>query len=189
MARLTRWWHGGISGLQVGDRILPAGRLDVLPYPYLLADEKHMEYPCDPSRVYLTTSRIAARAYASHYVRQGEFSPRGGDLYNVRPKGTRGVDPDEPGTSVTCDAAIVVAVVERGVAMTDRRDLDGLVRSSRWDTGEAMYSHDGYALPTDEMRARGITEHDLRAAGKGARVDSILVCANHLLLEREQSRP
>lgn len=119
------YWHGGFPGLGVGD-IVRAGheRRAHDGCPWCEARAAGAAGPGDidgPSlrsgRVYLTTSRLYAKHYASLWGR--------GDLYRVEPVGD--VEPSSEDTieTVTASAARVLSVYERAVLLTmsERRRL------------------------------------------------------------------
>ena len=180
MAKLTRYWHGGVPGLKVGDRIRPAASLRVLPVHYAL--DRGTDYPSDPTRVYVTTDRQAARYYAASYIDGVE--PLAGDVYNVRPRGELRIDEDLPtGKHFSCASAVVVAVVERGVRMTDAALRAGS-RGSTWSDGRAMYDAAGLMMPSPEMESLGITAEDLAPLGPGADYESAIIRVQVLMDER-----
>ena len=110
----ARYWHGGMPGLKVGDRILPPCEsgterrlIDSLPYAP----------PDDVARddvVYLSTDRNVAKGYAAYYP--------DGALYEVRPVGELEPDPDcnVEGLSWRAPAAEVVSVVDPVVLLRSR---------------------------------------------------------------------
>lgn len=143
----VRYFHGGVPGLTVGDRIVPhpphvvdgcqvcaaraAGQQPVV------AGLGNIDPVTDrPDRVYVTTDREYARFYASRYWL--------GDLYTVRPD-----DPLEPSDedlfpTWCAPAATVTGIVSRAVRLTDRQrralvrrwgDLEDARRRARWTTG------------------------------------------------------
>lgn len=115
MSPKPRHYHGGVSGRRPGDQIAPGhhrGRDDC---SICRARNAGPGTALDPAPerhgVYLTADRKYARYYASLAGR--------GDLYRVEPVGD--VDPsseDHFGT-VVAPAALVVAVLERAVLLTD----------------------------------------------------------------------
>lgn len=117
---MTRYFHGGVKRLNVGDKILAPAVTGVK----TLADvswpqQKQMAAVHDPTVVYLTTSEFAARVYAAGHPDGNQF--RGGDVYEVKPLSEVERDPDyllDDGGSVYCEAAEVVRVVERGAPRT-----------------------------------------------------------------------
>lgn len=104
----VRYYHGGIRGLKQGDKILPpsiTGNSTLLQY----AQKVDPDGPQRSDRVYITTSRKAARLYAAAIPK--------GDVYEIIPEGVLEDDPDcsEPGLSYQCASAIVKHVVDISV--------------------------------------------------------------------------
>ena len=107
------FWHGGVPGLRVGDRLLP---------PSVTGTDRNLHQYSkefapgvqDGAKVYVTTDRNAAKAFAALYPK--------GALYRVRPEGEMTVDPDAPdGTSFACESATVEAVYDRLVNLSPAR--------------------------------------------------------------------
>lgn len=177
MARLTRYWHGGVPGLKPGDRITPANRRPPDARAALASAE---DYPNDPTVVYVTTVRELARFFAACYVGtvNGMHQATPGTLYNVQPKGPLADDPDGtgwPGTQFTCASAVVVAAAEARVTMTDKELARVRAKVMTWVDGTRAYTRDGWALPSPEMRAIGVTPDDMRIHGQWADFDRIQV--------------
>lgn len=111
-----RYFHGGYPGLQPGDLLLPPDETGtehrLSSYAAALDGPAHARRT---DRVYLTTDRQIARAYAAFY--------RDGALYEVGPAGPLEPDPDctTPGLSWQCEAATVLVVVDPAVLFRDRR--------------------------------------------------------------------
>jgi hypothetical protein len=182
MARrqFTRYWHGGVPGLQPGDRVHPASQLAQLPVAHAFA-----EYDSDPDWVYVTVDRTHAKFHASAYV---DWAGRlgGGDLYNVRPRGELQPDPDYPdGVSFSCRSAIVVVAAERGIRPTRELELSGL-RYATWRGGGPMYDSAGHMLPSPEMVAFGMTAEDLVELGFGPDVAQAAAHCQRLLARSGQ---
>lgn len=122
---MKAWWHGGVPDLRPGDLIEPGHERAVHDgCPWCEARANGEAGPGDidgPSlrsgRVYLTTSRLYAKHYASLWGR--------GDLYRVEPIGD--VEPSSEDTieTVTASAARVLSAYERAVLLTmsERRRL------------------------------------------------------------------
>ncbi|MEU7092951.1 hypothetical protein [Kitasatospora aureofaciens] len=129
MTDTPRYFHGGVPGLSIGDRIVPhpprvhpgcaecearaAGRQIRMP------DGRLSEPPTrHPDRVYLTTDRTYAAWYASRSWL--------GDLYRVQPEGDVVESDEDPFPTFIATSAVIVQVVERAVRLTDkdRRRLD-----------------------------------------------------------------
>lgn len=182
---LTRYWHGGVPGLRPGDTIRPAARLRATPLIYAVshAHPSGEAYSADPDLAYVTTDKTLAKAFAAKALHAAGV---GGDLYNVRPRGPLEPDPDydhHPGTSFTCTAAKIVAVVERGLTLTPELKTYAS-RFTTWDDGGLMYNREGHALPSRPMREIGLTEDDLRSLGTTPDYDQIITRARWLLLQR-----
>ncbi|MCY1080321.1 hypothetical protein [Archangium lansingense] len=102
------YWHGGVSGLHVGDYILPPS---VTGTQHILSvwdghEEVRPGYRRD--RVYLTGEMAVAEVFAAMCF------PSSGWVYRVVPEGQLEVDPDsgEPGMSWVCARARIVEVIE-----------------------------------------------------------------------------
>lgn len=162
--KITRYWHGGAPGLNVGDDLVPATALDHLPVLYADPD-----YGSDPAYVYVSTSQTLAMGCAAQWG--SHFGDRvAGDLYQVEPKGALEVDPDYahvPDLSWRCQRAAIVAVYRRSVEMTHELSIYGL-QFTTWDDGQPMYDQAGFLLPNLGMRQAGITASDLSTLGTGA---------------------
>lgn len=112
---MTRFFHGGLPGLKLDDRLLPPTVTGV-EHP-LTATARDLGAPAEhaPSdRVYVTTSREVARVYAA-------LKPDGA-LYEVLPVGDMTPDPDcdVPGVSWMCPAAVIVRIVDPVVLLRNR---------------------------------------------------------------------
>jgi hypothetical protein len=119
----TRYYHGGVSGLRVGDIIEP-GHDRFVEGCHICETRKRGEVftddegnPIDPptgrhDRVHLTTNREYARFYASMAVY--------GDLYRVEPVGDVEPSTEDPNdfSAVCVPAARVIAVYDRCVRLT-----------------------------------------------------------------------
>jgi hypothetical protein len=119
---LTRYFHGGVPGLQPGDRLLPPAvtgteRTITRHAHELGASEEHAR----TDRVYVTTGRDVARVYAAFYP--------DGALYEVLPVDEMTADPDcrVDGVSWACTAAVVAHVVDPVVLLRDR-SVDAWIR-------------------------------------------------------------
>lgn len=112
------YFHGGVSGLQVGDFILPPDltgteqRLSA----YAAPDAKHGHRT---DRVYVTPTQNVARFFAAVYP--------DGAIYRVEPVGDLEPDPDAPGDGLMCAQAQVVEVVRERVVF-EHRTFDSWVR-------------------------------------------------------------
>ena len=109
----VRYWHGGVPGLRPGDELLPptiTGNKIALTARYVpsTVDADHARH----DRVYLTTNRAAARAFAACYPN--------GALYIAEPIGATEPDPDAPTVSIRCERARVVSVYDPCVLWSER---------------------------------------------------------------------
>lgn len=132
---MTRYWHGGIPGLRVGELIEPGheraikdgcpiceGRVTTFIVPPFDEARKAGTAAIDaPSahadRIYITTDRLYAKHYASLYGR--------GDLYRVEPIGDLLRSTEDSYETYAVTAARVVSVYDRAVLLTwsERRRL------------------------------------------------------------------
>ncbi len=98
---MSKYFHGGIPGLEVGEHILPPSKTHTRNtlQGYGSVGRKDM--------VYLTTELASARMFAA-----GHPSGRG-CVYEVKPDGALYQDPDcnEPGLSFMCERATIVRVL------------------------------------------------------------------------------
>ncbi|MFC6081004.1 hypothetical protein [Sphaerisporangium aureirubrum] len=132
----TQLWHGGYPGLKPGDLLLPPDQTGILTTAQILTDRGVDPHALgmEPDRmrrdrVYLTTGRELARAYAACWTIESDAGVREGPpgaLYLARPIGESWPDPDmPPGVGIECERAEVVAVVKPAVRLTlaaiDRR--------------------------------------------------------------------
>jgi len=106
---VTRYWHGGRSGIQRGSYILP---------PTITGARSLSEYGAAGvhrrDRVYVATSQAAALLYAAGH--------KNGSIYECDPIGEMTPDPDcsEHGLSWQCEKARVIRAIKpkaRDVAM------------------------------------------------------------------------
>jgi hypothetical protein len=105
---VTRYFHGGIPGLEVGDRILP---------PSVTGTPTTADYAAAPicrrDRVYASTELRIARVYAALATLGGH-----GDVYQVAlqdPNERDGAEVGAGGDSVCAPSATVIRIVERDV--------------------------------------------------------------------------
>ena len=102
-----------------------------------------------------------------------------GDLYQVVPLGTIEPDPDmdfRPGFGWTCTSARIVGVAERGVSMSSEKTIRAQAPYLCWDNGTAIYAPMGWALPSRQHLARGLSADDLRTLGQWPGVQAIRAC-------------
>jgi len=116
----TTYYHGGVSGLRVGQYILPpaeTGAISVAELPDAPADmQAEIEKVHRRDRVYLTTTRGVAELWACFCP--GPSTVRGGDVYRVEPEGPVEPDPDYLGddaASVCAPRARIVGIVRTGI--------------------------------------------------------------------------
>lgn len=121
----NRLYHGGFPGLKPGDSLLPpaktgiGGTLKYLERAGIDPHEHGMEIDRNrDDRVYLTTDRELAKAYANSWTLM-PFKGNGshGALYVARPVGLLENDPDLPGISFQCAAAEIISVYDPAVSM------------------------------------------------------------------------
>ena len=112
---MTSYFHGGVPGLQIGDRLLPP---DTSGTTRTVSEHAAQlcagEHATRRDLVYVTTERQVARAYAAFYP--------DGALYRVIPCGPVVADPDHrvPGISWHCPLAIVQQVIDPAVLFRGR---------------------------------------------------------------------
>ena len=162
------YWHGGRRGIAVGD---------MLRSPYerrreWSAIERQTEammaqigYDADrnPRRVYFTTDRELARAWAMHLEIEG-----GGSLYRVRPAQPSSLepDPDYLGVGFSARRAVVLEVVEDLVVMDDEEARRITGQYYVWEDGSPIYDLDGYMLPPPAARDAGAPAAAYRHFGR-----------------------
>lgn len=163
----VQYWHGGAPGLSVGDellsrddaeRLLTESTTHGLQGGYALGVTR-------TDRVYFSSSRDFARAYASKFHRIDQTTGvvfERGTLYRVEPIGSVEDDPDFAGRSVSWCAprARVVAVEVTDVHMEPSAANEHIGPHMTWDDGSAIYSDAGDYLPSPILRARGMTALD-----------------------------
>lgn len=121
-----RLFHGGVAGLAPGEWLLPREVTGWVSTPQRLAaagvQVSGMDTDRDRAdRVYLTTHRGLARAYAWHWAVMAEA--RFGGLYVAVPVPAAEVDPDLPEISVQCERARIVSVADPCVVMGTLRSV------------------------------------------------------------------
>lgn len=150
----TPYFHGGAPGLDVGDILRPAADLGLY-FTYNLANAIY-----DPTYVYFTTRVEIATAYASRCVLP-HIDAIPGDVYRVQPLGPIEPDPDcEPLPDIYMRAprARILEVVQRAVVLTDREQHQLEAPWLYWASlDEPMYDSDGIMIPSNEMKANGVT--------------------------------
>lgn len=111
-----RLFHGGVPGLGVGDLIEPHEPKFHEGCPDCEANQRGESTPISPvtqhpDRVYVTSDRLYGRHYSSKWWL--------GDLYRVVPVGAVEKSTEDRFPTWKCEAAKVVAVVERAVRLSD----------------------------------------------------------------------
>jgi hypothetical protein len=123
------FYHGGVGGLDVGDKILPPQTTGVKTFAehsremnrdwaHVFGDTKFLWRNCNPARVYVSTDRETSREYAAMYTKLW-FLPGNGALYQVTPCGPVSADPGMPSTAgvfaYECSYAVVEGILEPSV--------------------------------------------------------------------------
>lgn len=151
-------FHGGVPGLQAGDRIFSAAELglrDLYRYP------QGSVYRSD--LVYLTTDVNSARRYATNYLQPNGGRPPG-DVYEVTSHGDVLLDPDYPQIGrtrgvflMTASPVEVTRVVERDVTLTEDEKWRIDVRHAHWALDDGpVYDDDGHLQMSKPMAERGV---------------------------------
>jgi hypothetical protein len=120
------YYHGGVDGLRPGDLLLPGHpRKSHDGCPWCAARENGeahlgMDGPSLMSGVYVTSSRLYAKHYASLWGR--------GDLYRVEPVGDLVPSSEDSFETWVTPGARIIAVLDRAVLLTntERRKLSKL---------------------------------------------------------------
>lgn len=158
----TDYFHGGAPGLEPGDILRPAAALG-LDFTYHLDDAVY-----DPAYVYFTTRIEIATAYAARCV-MPYVNEIPGTVYRVQPLGRIEPDPDyEPLPDIYKRAprARVLETVRTEVVLTDRETHQLEAPWLHWGTlDRPMYDTDGIMIPSDEMKANGVTSEHTRVYG------------------------
>lgn len=151
-------FHGGVPGLEVGDRIVSATELGI---------RNLYRYPTGsiyrPDLVYLTTDLNSARRYATNYLQPDGRRPPG-DVYEVACRGDVLLDPDYPQIGrtrgvflMTRSPVEVTRVVERGVTLTEDEKWRFDARHAHWALDDGpVYDDDGHLQMSTPMAARGV---------------------------------
>lgn len=157
------FWHGGAPGYATGQQIVSPARMGGL-VANIPKVPGYGEHPGREDRVYITTDRELARAYAWRAALRPEGT---GSLYRVTPVGVPDVDPDyehyaEAHLSFQCAVVTVVAVEESPVVMSQTEATAATGRYMTWDDGRPMYDSDGYFIPSTETLRNGLTHAGAR---------------------------
>lgn len=158
----VQYWHGGTPGLAVGARLLS---------PFARGAAYDPREPAAgglvtrPDRVYFSTDREFARAYAFQTeieMPSGALFTRG-TLYRVEPVGRVDEDPDYTGHRVSwCSrSAIVCDVEEVDVRMRVRDAVRAIGPYMEWDDGRPVYHSDGRLSLSWQMKQLGLTQQQL----------------------------
>ncbi|MBW8764523.1 MAG: hypothetical protein JF592_18415 [Microbacterium sp.] len=151
LAARTQFWHGGIGGLQPGEHILaPVDTGSPLSVAGHVAEAR-------ADRVYLATDRELARVFASIITDATGRSA----VYQVQPIGPIGVDLDFPACSHQARRALIVAVEEVDVQLSETERLQRTAPYLSWDDGRPMYDADGRIQVTWQMESVGVTQEFL----------------------------
>lgn len=169
------FWHGGAPGLSIGDVIIPR---DELPLSNL---DRHLaminEDPTDTGRVYITTNRKFAIAWAIRRSNSPFKGARTGSVYRVDPIGQVDPDPDFPAAagSYVADRAVILDVDRRRVTGSPAVANKVIAPFTTWSDGSRTYTADGWMTVPPQFRRFRITERDMRRAGQWASFDSVAV--------------
>jgi hypothetical protein len=112
--------------------------------------QSYLDGTTDPDRVYFTTDRELARAFAC--------TVSSGALYRVQPLGSVEVDDDFAGVSWKAPGARIVAVEEEPVTLTAAERVQRFAPYMFWPNGEPIYDKDGRFLVSSQLRADGLTQ-------------------------------
>lgn len=131
---MASYYHGGVTGLTPGDRLLPPSETE----SDSLHDETTDEYGEDRNphrldRVYLTTRLDVAWFYA---LFGGAADRAAGAVYRVDPDGPLEPDPDQP-ESFACASATVRSVPYAQVPRTRENALRAKEIIERFNAGQA----------------------------------------------------
>lgn len=168
------YWHGGYPGLEVGAMLLPPSRNAIADALRPVPDRERRVWSGSRSKVYVTTERPLAEAYAIQMTDSGLSV---GWLYRVAPSGRVEHDDDfPPGVSMTANSARVLEIVERDFTWATPRDGNRLAAPYQgWDDHLPVYSATGGMLPNAHLQALGVTSDYLKARfGLWPDVDSVL---------------
>lgn len=152
-------FHGGVPGLNPGDRLIPASKL--APWSRFIYD-RGAKY--SPDHVYLTTDLDSARRYATNYLAPNGMRPPG-DVYEVSTRGKLLLDPDYPqigrtkGAFLMTSSAVVERVVARGVQLTEDEKWRSDMRHAHWALDDGpVYDDEGKLQMSKPMAAHGVPQ-------------------------------
>lgn len=154
------YWHGGASGISVGDRIAlrRGGKSSSDKFRRRVEQAVGYNEVRDTDGVYYTTDREFARAWASIGIGGG------GSLYRVRPvfPDSCAPDTDYPRISFSTRELEVLAVEETNIVMTRQERRSRVMKYHTLSDGSLQYDADGYFQPPPEHRKFGKTAAQYR---------------------------
>lgn len=109
----STWYHGGVPGLEVGERILPPDTTGAPARLSRYAEAIGTPHGTRTDVVYLASRPEHARAFAALYP--------DGALYQVEPESDTEPDPDAPEATAMTTSAVITAVLRPRVAFAHRR--------------------------------------------------------------------
>lgn len=166
ITRSTPLWHGGAPGIAPGDYIEPEKVLTRRGIGF-----GARRYAHDNSVVYVSPQRDLARAFAT---RSEAFFSRG-VLYRVQPTPASSLACDDdfrPEVSLTCARALVVAVEETDISMSDEDSTRIVGPHMEWTDRRPIYDEDGYMSPASNWP--GADAEQVRSLGKWLPVDKVV---------------
>jgi hypothetical protein len=150
-ARNLVLWHGGVSGLAAGSRLLP---------PTHTNDANNVADMGVPDarrdRVYFTTDVELARVFAAAVSERSGHSA----LYRVEPVGQMDPDPDFPEVGFQAKQALIAEVVENDVTLTKIEMLQRQRPYLTWQDGRYVYDERGRMLINPTAAEQGFAQHD-----------------------------
>lgn len=108
---MSAWFHGGVPGLGVGERILPPDETGT-EHTLSAYAQQGAPHGSRTDVVYVTSRQDSARFFAAVYP--------DGALYRVEPSGWCGADPDAPHEAMMCESAVIVEVVRERIVFAHR---------------------------------------------------------------------
>lgn len=154
---MARYFHGGVGGLQVGDKILaPNTSREALQAHQAVVSLRRrvgQPYAADPGKVYFTTEPDIALTFANR---------RTGDVYEVIPLGPIQRDTDYDEHTFHAGAALIKSIVRKNVNLERTEELKIRARFAAFERGVPLYDDEGYLNPTSELLADGWTADELR---------------------------
>ncbi|MET0887792.1 MAG: NAD(+)--rifampin ADP-ribosyltransferase [Mycetocola sp.] len=150
VAARTTFWHGGVAGLQVGDRLLSPELTNAI-------SVSNYDPIARKNRVYFTTDRQLARAYAS-LMTEGLGH---GALYRVAPVGDTEADPDFPAAGFQARSAFILEVEECDTLLSPSEAGRARQPYTTWDDGRLMWDRRGQMQLNRHMEAYGLNQGHL----------------------------